>query len=401
MSELLGVVGTFSMEDVDVIRDVDFDVLYEDEPDWSPLATFMTRISGTQTVKNTKYEWQENVLDKFAVSSAAIPSTTAGAETTNVVINSANMRVGDVLFHAPTGQQFQITTRVSKTTTTTTVKLTKIPITEAGDAISGTPSFRVLPNFMLEGGYYPIGVGTKPDFYFNYTQLNATTATITKTMKEVTTYHGSHFEEDVMYALHNLQCGQERTILFGKGIQEARTFTNEESNVSDGTFRSTQGLFDYITSIGPYSGDLDKPTLNAFCGGKVWGPRNSGSRKKLFVSGANVMQAINDMSMEQYRVMSGENVFGLDIQAYKLWGNRIGVILEEREFSNDTLADDYADTMLAIEPDLINIMQLGSQFIQLSPLNAGPRDIEGLVWRSEFGLKTRGRGKHHRLTKVA
>lgn len=400
-SELVGVVGTFEMGGDDIMREVDEMVLEEDDDQFSPLITFMTRIQGTVQIKNTKFEWQENIIDKFAVTSASIPGTAAGAETANVVFQSPSMRVGDVIFHPGSGQRFKVTTWVSKTTTTSTIKLMRIPETQPGTAISGTPSFRVLGNYTLEKGYYPIGVGTKPDFYYNYTQLNTTVATISKTMKEVNTYHGSQFEEDNHYALKNMQGGQERSMLFAIPIEEEATFTNEEGNQSDGVFRMTQGVFDWIQSVGTYSGTIDKQTLNAFFGQKVFGPRNSGSRRKMSINGPNVMQGINDMANDQLRLMPGATELGLDIFTYAVWGQRRVAIMEEREFSYDVNASEYADTMLVIEPDLMSIMQLGSNFLTVEPLNAGPRDIEGIVYRSEFGLKIKGRGKHHRLTKVA
>lgn len=399
MAELVGAIGTFMMADIDVIREVDQNVLLEDL-DFSPLATFMSRIQGTEQVHNTKFEWQENIIDKFAVTCGAIGATSAGVETADIVFQSANMRTGDVVFHPGSGQKWRLTTFTSSDSTTWTGKMTRIPFASAGSAVTGTPTLRVLGNHTLEKGWFPAGVGTKPQWYSNYTQPFGTVAEITWEMKETATYHGSQFEQDNMYAWQNLQGGQERTILFGEAINENQSWTDENGNVNSGVARQTQGLFKWITSVGPYSGDLDKATLNAFTYGRVWASRNSGSRKKMAVTGINVFEAIDDMANNQLRLFPGAAELGLDIYEVKVAGSRSLALVEEREFMNDLNASEYADTMMVIEPNMITLCQLGNYFIKIGKLPEERRPMDGIYYWSNLGLKFKGRNKHHLLTKV-
>jgi len=399
--ELVGIVGTFSFaEETDILPDIKERILFEDI-DFPPLATFMSRIQGTEPAHNTTFKWMESIIDKFAVTTSSFNATSAGDETANVTFQSPGMRVGDVIHHPGTGQKYQLTTYVSRTSTTSVFKCVRVPFSLAGSAITGTPTFRVLGNHILEGQWLPIGQGVKPTFYSNYTQPLVEVATISRTMKEVATWWGSVFELDNMAAAQRLYADQERILIFGEGVEEDHAFTNEEGYSSEGVYRSTAGLHANITSIFPYSGDLDKATLNAWYYGPVFGGRNSGQRKMMQLTGMNVFAAFDDIANQQLRYLPEiSTALGVDVNAVKVAGQRQVALVEEREYMNDVDASEYADTATIVYPDLLAIRQLGANFMRVGPINMGPRISEGIEYYSEFGLEFKGRGKHHMLTKT-
>lgn len=401
--ELVGVVGTFSLDaTLDILPDVRNDILYEDE-DFSPIMTFQAHLSGVEKTHNTTFRWPEQIIDKYAVTSGAIGVTGAGLETGNITFASANMRVGDFLFNPASGQRYQVTTWVSRTTSVSVVRLTRVPFTSAGTAITGTVAWRVLGNHVLEGQWLPIGTGGKPTWYNNTVEEQAQTATITRIMENVSTWYSnpaSQFELDNQIAWRAIFSGIERSFLFGSGVEELRAFTNEEGNRSSGTGRETTGMMTWVTDVASYPGDFDKATLNAFMFKNVFGGRNSGDRRKMMATGMNIFEAIDDMANNQLRYLPGAKELGLDIAEIKTAGTRSLYLVEEREFMNDPNASEYSDTALVYDPNLLGIKHLSGSYIEVKPMQTGLRTIRGIEYYACCGLEIRGRGKAHIITKT-
>lgn len=402
--ELVGVVSYNQLDPVnDILPDVRQDILYDDES-FSPLATFITYLGGSESCHDDHFRWPEEIMDKFAVTSGAVGDTAAGVETAAIVFNSANMKVGDKLYNPASKQFYVVTTKVSGTTTTSTVKLTADPFTAAGTAISGTVNWRVLNNKPLEKGYIPVGVGGHPTWYSNYIETAVQVAEISWEMDDIALwYNESQHQHDVQHAYRAIFAGFERSFLFNKGGKDTKTLTNERGEVSSGVSRDTTGMLQWVTSTGSYSGDLDKATLNQFFYSTVFGGRNAGERYKVMSTGVNVWQAIEDMAFTQvrYDARADDNPFGITIHTVKGYGNREILLLEEREFSADTNADEYADTAMVFDPNLLKIKHLSKNYIRMLPYNPGHQMVRGIVFWGTGGLEIRGRGKHHILTKTA
>lgn len=397
--ELVGVVNYGSMDPVnDILPDVRQDILYDDES-FSPLATFITYMGGSEASHDDHFRWSEELMDVFAVSSSAVNGTAPGVETANVTFQSGFIKVGDYFFNPSSGQFYQVTTFVSNTTTTSVVKLTACPFSAAGNAVTGTVAWRVLGNRTLEKGYVPVGIGGHPTWFVNTIQVQTEVAEISWEMDNIALWYSEdQHKHDVAIAYRRMFASFERSYLFNKGGKELRSMTNERGQVSSGYARDTTGMLQWVTSISSYPGDLDRPTLNSFFYGALFGPRNAGSRYKVASTGVEVWRSIEDMAFAQVRYQSGDNDLGMEIHTIKGFGNREVLLLEEREFSSDAGADEYAGTMLVFDPNLIKIRHLGSQYIRMMALNPGMQRIRGIVFDGTGGLEIRGRGKHHILT---
>lgn len=400
--ELVGIVNYGSMDPVnDILPDVRQDILWDDDS-FSPLATFITWMGGAEKCHDDHFRWPEEIMDKFAVTSGAVGTTAAGIETANIVFNSANMKVGDYIFNPGSGQYYFVSTWTSATTTTSTVKLTAAPISAGGTAISGTVSWRVLGNHPLEKGYLPVGIGGHPTWYTNTIETQVQVAEISWEMDDIALwYNENQHQHDIKLAYRAIFSGFERSFLFNKGGKEVRTLVNERGEISTGYARDTTGMMQWVTQVGSYSGDLDRATFNSLMYQKVFGPRNSGDRTKVMSTGVNVWQAIEDMGLQQIRYKSEDNELGMQINSVKTYGNREVMLLEEREFSNDVNADEYADTALIFDPNLLKIKHLSDQYIKMASYNPGRQMIRGIFFWGTGGLEIRGRGKHTILTKIA
>lgn len=402
--ELVGIVNYNSLDPInDILPDVRQDILWDDES-FSPLATFITFMGGTEKSHDDHFRWPEEIMDKFAVTSGAVGSTGPGVETAIIIFNSANMKVGDKLFNPGSGQYYVVTSAnlTGTTSTTSGVKLTAAPFSAGGNAISGTVNWRVLGNGPLEKGYLPIGIGGHPTWYTNTIETQTQVAEISWEADDIALwYNENQHQHDIKIAYRAIFSGFERSFLFNRGGKEKRTYVNERGEVSSGNARDTTGMLQWVTQVGSYSGDLDRETLNSILYKKVFGPRNSGDRTKVMSTGVNVWEAIENMAYTQLRYKAEDNDLGMQIHAVKTYGNREIMLLEEREFSNDQNADEYANTALIFDPNLIKIKHMHDQYIRMSPYNPGRQRIKGIYFDGTGGLEIRGRGKHTIITQIA
>lgn len=396
MADLVNVTGTYDLSGNDIMPEVEEHILTE-ELDWAPMSTFLVSVNGTIQVEAPDFRWPEMTLDKFNVTvTTGIANAAAAAEQT-VTLNVGNATVGDIIHHSPSRQKFQVTSWTSNTATTSVVKITRIPITSAAVAVAGTPKCIVLSNQIPEGGYYPIGKGATPTWYTNNTQICVDTVSITKTMKKTRTYYeGGQWQLDLNGATVRHRRNHERNFWWGEPINEERTLTNERGQVWTGQLRMSQGVEDRIQShLSTYSGTLTKATFNNWVRQHVFNSRNSGSRGKLLVCGPNFMQALSDIAEENLQTFQGASEYGLDIQQWKVFGNRTLAIIEEREFMDN---DDYADAAFAIEPNMLDVMQFGDSFIESFPIAPNDQDIDSIVFKSEHGFRMR---KEHMFAKIS
>lgn len=391
-TDLVGYVGSFSMGGQDIIRDVAEDVLYEDLG-WSPITTFLTQINGTIPTTSNKFEWQESVADTPTVAlTTAIAVAAAGVKQT-VTFGAANVIVGNRYWHSVSKQTFQVTDFVSKTATTTTVQIVRVPLTSAAVAVAGTPLLVSLGNFIVEGGYYPIPTGRIPAFFYNYTQLCTRSVGITRTMKDISTYHGSQFEQDKIEKLQQFRNDQDRVVLFGEGFQEQMVQTNENGQSATGTSSGSKGIENFIVTNKQSGVAITEAAFDTFLATKVWGNRNSGSYTKLAICGPGMIQAINGFAKNRLQTHEGAEEYGLDIAVYVGWAGRKLYIMEEREFTDNPA---YTNAMFVIDADQrhMAIRQLGQHFMQVRAIDPPDRDTEAIVFRSEFGLQLRGEAKN-------
>lgn len=392
MAELVGYSDHFKMGGDDIIRDVAEDVLYEDL-DWSPITTFLSQINGNDTCHNIKFEWQESVADKpYVTCTTAIVVATAGTGQ-SATLNSNEVTVGNRYYQSTSRQTFQVTAVSGHPSTTTTCTIVRVPLTAATTAVSAGALMVSLGNYIVTGGYYPIPFGQTPTFLYNYTQLCTRTVGITKTMKQVSTYHGSQFESDKIEKLQRFRCDQDRVILFGEGFNEQMTQTNENGQSAPGSNMGSKGIEKTITTHVQTGTTITEANLDAFARNHIWGSRNSGSKAKLMLAGPGVIQAINGFAKNRLQLMEGAQDYGLDIYTYISWAGRRLHIMEEREFTDNP---DYNNTMFVLDVDdrVMRLVQLGDYFMQVFPIDPPDRDVEAICFRSEFGLRMKAESKH-------
>lgn len=399
MSDLVNVTGTYHLSGNDIMPEVEEHILSE-ELDWAPMSTFLVAVNGTIQIEAPDFRWPEMTFDKFSVTvTTGIANASAGAEQT-VTLSVGNATVGDIIHHSPSRQKFQVTEWISKTSSTSTVKITRIPISQAAVAVSGTPSCIVLSNQIPEGGYYPIGKAATPTWYTNYTQICTDTTSITETMKKTRTYYeGGQWNLQLQDLTIRHRRNMERNFWWGEGMSEERTLENERGQSWTGQFRMSQGFEDRLQShLTTYSGTLTKSTFNNWLRNHVFNSRNSGSRAKMLVCGPGVLNALADIVEDNIQVQQGANEFGLDIQKWIYPGGRTLAIMEEREFMDN---DEYTDTCFAVEPNVIDAMQFGEHYIESFNIEPNDQDIDSIVIRSENGWRVRKEHMSAKLSKLS
>lgn len=380
--ELINTVGRWMLDDQDVMPVVDNIIAYEDMDNYSPVVSFMLSLGQTEQVTDTYFRWPESRAETFQVTAGNIPLTVPGAETTNVVINSL-VAIGQKLRHGPTRQQFMVTSYVSRTTTATTCKLTRIPTTLGIVALTA-PTLRMMPLTTPEGGFFPIAHGSHPTWHHNYTSICANSVSVTDTQVDVKNWYGSQFEKDVKEGVQQHKGNNERYLLFGQADNELITLTNEDGFGSTGQYREGDGLDARITTHRTSYSTLDKTTFSSWLNTECFGSRNSGPKHAMLICGSSAMQAINDMAMNELVTFQGAEEFGLDIKQWKAWGDRTLAIVEEREFMD---GNEESGSIFKINPDNISICHMHSYFMKVFDTSLPNRLAKSCGMVTEWGPK--------------
>lgn len=370
------------IDDQDVMPVVEPIIAYEDMDNYSPVVSFMLSLGQTEQVGDVFFRWPESRAETFQVTCSDIPATAAGAETTDVTIQ-ALVAIGQKLRHGASRQQWMVTSFVTRTSTATTCRLTLIPTSTAGVAVTA-PVLRMMPLTTPEGGFFPIAHGSTPTWHHNYTGIAANSVSVTITQTGVRNWYGDQFQKDVKEQVQQHKGNNERMFLFGKSDNELITLTNEDGYASTGQYREPDGLDARIqTHRTPYT-VLDRDTFTSWINTECFGSRNSGPKAAMLICGSTAMQAINDMAQNQLVTFQGAEQYGLDIKEWKAWGDRTLSIVEEREFMD---GNEESGSIWKINPDNISIAHLHSWFMQVFDSSLPNQLRKSLAMVSEWGPK--------------
>lgn len=398
MADLVAPVARTMVGSQDIAPEVERNITYDDL-DWSPVATFLTQVHGVETVLDEVFNWSEQQAINFSVTlTGAISGVGAGTEQT-VTFNSGNVVVGDVFYHTTSKQQFRVTEWVAyPTATTTQCKIVRISESLATVAVAGTPTLRYKSNQITENGYFPIGKGSTPTWYYNYIQTMTNVVGISWRNRKIPAYWGDQLSKYMYEANRQHRSNFERDFWWAEAISEVSSWTNEDGFTSNGRVTQTQGFDSRITTHSTsYGGTLTEPTFNDWLAQHVWNSRNSGSAFKMLVCGPGVMRALNSFATNRLNTYQGATQYGLDIREYITWGGRSLAIMEECEFYDNA---DYENTCYAIEPDMMGICALGDYMTQMLEISLPNRAADAFVYWTEAGFKIKQEKKHAKLFKL-
>lgn len=382
------------INDENVAPQVEHMITYDDL-DFAPVGTFLSQLHGVESVQDTTFRWPEKQAVKFSVTlTGSIANKSAGVSQ-SVTFNSANVVSGDVYYHTTSKQQFRVISTGTRTSTTTPAEIVRISTALATTAVAGTPTLFYKSNQITSRGYYPIGKGETPTWYYNYIQIMTNVVGISKLDKKIPAYWGDQLQEMMYVANQQHRSNFERDFWWGEAINEAAEWTNERGNENDGYIYQSQGMDSRLsTHTTSYGGTLTETTFNDWLAQHVWNSRNSGSAFKLLICGPGVIRAINSFATNRLNTYQGATELGLDIRQYNTWAGRTLAIIEEKEFYDNP---DYENTCYAIEPEMINIVSIGDYMTSASPIGEPNRYVEEFAFETIAGFKIKQEKKHAKL----
>lgn len=398
---IVGTSGTFSETAADLIPEIERRVIVQDR-DSAPIVTFFSQIGQVEQVQNPTYQWMEDQFDyPNAITSTDIPITGAGTPIASIVIDMADVLVGQVFTHQQSNQTFVVQAITASTPgVSATVTILQVPTSAATTLISQPATLISNGNFIVEGGYYPPSRGSRPVFKNNNVQLCSRSIAITRTLQGVATYHGNQWDYDKQKNIAQFKGDMERVVLFGKNFTETSFAQNNVSGYGSytGTLRGSAGIWGNITTnTATYAGTLSEATWDSFLGTQVWGRRNSGSRVKIGLAGPKVLQDINTFAKNRYRILEqGQIKYGLDVRVYDLFGSRQIYLMEEREFWESTTNLNTA--CMVIDPAYIKLKHLHGTLMQVLDTTPPQQDLVSMALRTEFGVQMQYEQSHAKLT---
>ncbi len=215
VTTVVGTRGTGNILANRLIRDVDNEIAYW-EPSADPYTSIMMKMKKKRSVKNPKFEWQEDQqVPHFDTIDEDPAGYAADAGVTAFTFDNAYIRAGDILLH-PTGGEYVRVTNFASNIATVVRNYGSAGLTTWADGLE----VLIIGDVQEEGFTTPDDITTQIQQPYNVIQIIDTSVDVTDTESECDMYGGADEKEQLKKALIRHKMKIERANLFGIRVVE-------------------------------------------------------------------------------------------------------------------------------------------------------------------------------------
>jgi len=350
-----------------------------------PLLTLLGKTGRTKEVGNTTYYHMEDDQAPTFVTTAENIVTGSSTQTITMAAGmGSRCRVGTILLHPATGQQYA----VSAVNSATELQLEP----EQGGSSSSTQvdsgqKLQILAGSAADGTTSGTGITSEPVQKSNYMQIHRTPFEISRRAKNGAIYGPDELARlKERYLVQHMQ-EMEKIVLFGL----------VDAGSTGSRIMETGGVENWVTSlVETISGDLTEQTFNNWV--KATKYFNQSAKSCIYLFGEYLIDHLNAWAADRLRQRPEDMVGGIQVQRWRNAAGEIKFVQHGMLTSAFEAGNTWAGRGYAINMDNLKLaLYKNSRFCKLTKIGSYETDgTDGEKWEylTDFGVWVGPERKH-------
>jgi hypothetical protein len=315
--------------------------IYDQYPNATPLCNLIYR-TGKEKTSDAEFFWYERMYPTRIMTVVTAPGSGNAGDTDTIVFGTGeayNAHKGSLLLAESTMERLLV---LADSTDGITLSVKRgIGITGAVADIAVSTKVKVYSNAIEQGANIGSSINFAPVKFGGSCQIFRNPADVSRTLNKTILRTGNKFKDAQKNALLLHELDKEGAGLFG--------IASQDLTASPGPRFTTDGLISRVTTnVYDGSAGLTLKAWNAF----LTNVMAYGSEEKLFMVGADLYNAIEDMARMytfQWEQMSKQDTFGMDLKVLRQRNGRLAII-EHRALNEDPMFRSWG---FVVDPDAI------------------------------------------------
>lgn len=355
-----------------------------------PLLSLLGKTGRTKPVGGTSfYHMEDDQLPTYVTTAEAIPATLAATTLTMATGMGSRCRVGTILQHPPTGQQYVVTAVNSST---------EIAIysnqggTGYATQVESGEKLQIMAGSATDGTTIADGITSEPTQVVNYMQIHRTPFSISRRAK-----NGDIYGPDELARIKEQNLTQHM-----QEIEKAILFGELDAGDTGSRRMATGGLTHWVTSlVETVSGDFTEQTFNNWLKATRYYNQNS---TMTYVFGENLIDHINAWGADRLVQKPEDKVGGIQINTWRCGSGDCkfiphGMLTAAYEASNHWQGMGFAINMDLLKLALYKASAFG-KLTKTASYETNGTDGETWEYLTDFGVWVGPENRHGMIKEV-